>query len=111
MSKTIKGVDVKRPAFWSIGIMFPNGKKIVKPRCTLNNLFETYFINLEKYLNTDITPEELLNKYKEKFKSSDIKIAIRYTDSWGHKWGGKIAWPKEEKFINYLNSKLNERIC
>ena len=40
--------------------------------------------------------------------SSDIKISIQYVDSWGHLWKGKVAWPKEELFIEYLNKRLNE---
>lgn len=108
MPKKLKGVDVKRPAYWAIGILFPNGKKIVKPRCILEELFNTYFIGLDKYLNLNIAPEELFSKYKEKYSKENIKVKIMYVDSWGHKWSGKVAWPKEEKFIEFLNKKLNE---
>ena len=97
----------KVPPVWQIGILFPDGKKIVKPRCTLNELFNTYFIGLDKYLNKNITAEELLEKYKETFQSKGIKVAIRYIDSWGHKWSGKVAWPRESKFIEYLNDRIN----
>ena len=29
---------------WQIGILFPDGRKISKPKCTLNVLFETKYI-------------------------------------------------------------------
>lgn len=92
---------------WQIGILFPDGKKISKPKCSLDELFNTYFIGLDKYLKDNLTAEELLDKYKNTFKSKNIKIAIQYIDSWGHTWRGKVAWPKRDKFIEYLNSKLN----
>ena len=93
---------------WQIGILFPDGKKISKPKCSLNEIFNTYFIGLDKYLDKGLSAEELLNKYKETFNNKGIKIAIQYVDSWGHTWKGKVAWPKQEKFIEYLNKKLNE---
>lgn len=98
----------KLPPVWQIGILFPDGKKISKPKCTLNDLFTTYFIGLDKYLSSGLEAEELLNKYKETFKSKEIKVQINYIDSWGHKWTGKVAWPKKSKFIEYLNNRLNE---
>lgn len=100
--------NIKIPAYWQIGILFPDGKKVSKPRCTLNEIFNTYFIGLDKYLDKNFTAEELLEKYKDAFSSKNIKIVIHYIDSWGHKWIGKVAWPKEEWFINYLNKRLNE---
>lgn len=93
---------------WQIGILFPDGKKISKPKCTLNELFNTYFIGLDKYLNSKLSAEELLDKYKNTFETKGIKIVIRYIDSWGHTWKGKVAWPKESKFIEFLNNRLNE---
>ena len=98
----------KVPPVWQIGILFPDGKKISKPKCTLNEIFETYFIGLDKYLNSNLTAEELLNKYKSTFEGKNIKIQINYIDSWGHTWKGKVAWPKESKFIDYLNKRLND---
>ena len=92
---------------WQIGILFPDGKKISKPKCTLNDIFDTYFIGLDKYLGKGFTAEELLNKYKETFESKEIKVAIHYIDSWGHTWKGKVAWPRESKFIEYLNKRIN----
>ena len=92
---------------WQIGMLFPDGKKISKPKCTLNDLFETYFIGLDKYLGKNLTAEELLEKYKNTFEVKGIKIVIRYIDSWGHMWKGKVAWPRENKFIEYLNKRLN----
>ena len=89
----------KLPPVWQIGILFPDGKKISKPKCTLNELFNTYFIGLDKYLNSKLSAEELLDKYKNTFETKGIKIVIRYIDSWGHTWKGKVAWPKESKFI------------
>ena len=94
---------------WQIGILFPDGKKVVKSKCTLNELFNTYFIGLDKYLNSKLSAEELLDKYKNTFETKGIKIVIRYIDSWGHTWKGKVAWPKESKFIEFLNNRLNER--
>jgi hypothetical protein len=92
---------------WQIGMLFPNGQKIAKPKCTLNEIFETYFLNLDKYVGKDITAEDLLNKYKDTFESKGIKVQINYIDSWGHTWKGKVAWPRESKFIEYLNKRLN----
>ena len=86
----------KVPPVWQIGILFPDGRKVSKPRCTLNEIFETYFIGLDKYKST--------------FESKGIKIAIHYIDSWGHTWKGKCAWPKESKFIEFLNKRLDEKV-
>ena len=105
--ETIKG-PTKIPPVWQIGILFPDGKKISKPKCTLNEIFNTYFIGLDKYLNSNLTAEELLQKYKDTFTNKEIKIQINYIDSWGHTWRGKVAWPRESKFIEYLNKRLNE---
>lgn len=101
-------LPTKVPAIWQIGILFPDGKKISKPKCSLNEIFNTYFIGLDRYLDKGLSAEELLNKYKETFNNKGIKIAIQYVDSWGHTWKGKVAWPKQEKFIEYLNNKINE---
>lgn len=98
----------KVPAYYQIGILFPDGKKVTKGRVSLNELFETYFINLDKLISKDITGEELLEKYKDNFNKKGIKIQINYIDSWSHKWTGKVAWPRESKFIEYLNKRLNE---
>ena len=98
---------IKISPVWQIGILFPDGKKISKPKCTLNDIFNTYFIGLDKYIDKGFSAEELLNKYKDTFESKGIKIAIHYIDSWGHKWTGKTAWPRENKFIEYLNKRLN----
>ena len=64
--------------------------------------------NLVLYLKSNLTAEELFNKYDETFKSKDIKVVIRYIDSWGHLWKGKCAWPRKEKFIEYLRERLND---
>lgn len=105
-TKGSSGGDIKVPSYYQIGIIFPDGKKIVKPRCILNEIFDTYFIGLDKYLDKGFTPEELLAKYKESFKTKGAKIQINYIDSWNHKWTGKVAWPKEEWFIEYLNKRI-----
>ena len=107
ISKSIK--EGKRIiSYYQIGILFPNNKKIVKPRCTLEEVFENYFINLDKYLGKGLTAEELLDKYKETFNKNNIKVQINYIDTWGHKWTGKCAWPRKEKFIDFLNKQLNK---
>lgn len=106
-SRTVSA-PTKVPPVWQIGILFPDGRKISKPKCTLNEVFITYFMGLDKYLKSNLTAEELLEKYKSTFEAKDIKITIRYIDSWGHMWKGKCAWPKESKFIEFLNTKLNE---
>ncbi len=98
----------KVPPVWQIGIQFADGRKVSKPKCTLNELFNTYFIGLDKYLTTKLSAEELLEKYKNTFETKGIKVVIRYIDSWGHTWKGKVAWPRESKFIEYLNKRLNE---
>ena len=93
---------------WQIGMLFPDGKKISKPRCTINEIFNTYFINLEKYLDKNYTPEELIELYQKTFSNKNIKVQICYIDSWGHRWTGKVAWPKKDKFIEYLNKRIDE---
>ena len=92
---------------WQIGILFPDGKKISKPKCTLNEIFETYFIGLDKYLSKGYSPEQLLELYQKTYYNKGIKVAIHYIDSWGHTWKGKVAWPIQDKFIEYLNKRLN----
>ena len=92
---------------WQIGILFPDGKKITKPRCTLDEIFETYFLNLDKYLNPSSKAETLLEQYKNTFSNKGIKIQINYIDSWQHTWRGKEAWPKDIKFLDYLNRRIN----
>lgn len=95
---------------WQIGILFPDGKKIVKPKCTLDEIFETYFIGLDKYkayANKEGV-ESLLDLYIKNFESKGVKIQINYKDSWGYIWRGKEAWPKRDKFIDYLNRRINE---
>ena len=101
-------LTTKSTPIWQIGILFPDGRKISKPKCGLYELFGTYFIGLDKYLKSNLTAEELFNKYDETFKSKDIKVVIRYIDSWGHLWKGKCAWPRKEKFIEYLRERLND---
>lgn len=103
-----KNLSIKTKPKWSISILFPNGKNIVKKNCLLEDIFNTYFLNLDKLIDKSLTAEELLQKYEESFKSKDIKIGINYIDSWGHTWSGKIAWPKRDKFIEFLNKKLND---
>ncbi len=100
-------LPTKIPAYWQIGILFPDGKKIIKPKCSLNEIFETYFLNLDS-LKENLTAEELLEKYKQSYSEKGIKVGIQYIDSWGHKWIGKVAWPRESKFIEYLNKRLND---
>lgn len=107
MSKKKIILPTKMPAYWQIGILFPDGKKIIKPKCSLNEIFETYFLNLDS-LKGNLTAEELLEKYKQSYSEKGIKIGIQYIDSWGHKWYGKVAWPRKSKFIEYLNKRLNE---
>ena len=104
---TIQG-PTKVPPVWQIGMLFSDGKKIAKPRCTLNDIFETYFLNLDKYLNKGYDAEQLLELYQKTYYNKGIKIQINYIDSWGHKWTGKAAWPRESKFIEYLNKRLND---
>ena len=106
-SRTVS-LPTKVPPVWQIGILFPDGKKISKPRCTLNEIFNTYFLNLEKYINKKYTAEELLELYEKTYSSKEIKIVIHYIDSWSHLWKGKCAWPKRERFIEYLNKRINE---
>lgn len=100
----------KVPPVWQIGILFPDGKKISKPRCTLNEILDTYFLNLDKFLKMKYSPEELFELYKKTYETKGIKIAIHYIDSWGHMWKGKCAWPKDKHFIEFLNKRINENI-
>ena len=98
----------KIPPVWQIGIQFSDGKKISKSKCTLNEIFETYFIGLDKYLSKGYSPEQLLELYQKTYYNRGIKVQINYIDSWGHTWKGKVAWPRESKFIEFLNNRLNE---
>lgn len=107
-SRGIISSPTKIPPVWQIGILFPDGKKIVKPKCTLNEIFETYFMNIDKYNSKGYSPEQLLELYQKTYYNKGIKVQINYIDSWAHKWTGKVAWPKESKFIEYLNKRLNE---
>ena len=106
-SSILKG-PTKIPPVWQIGILFPDGKKISKPKCTLNEIFNTYFISLDKYLSKGYSPEQLLELYQKTYYNKGIKVQINYIDSWGHLWKGKVAWPRETKFIEYLNRRLND---
>ena len=101
-------IPTKVPPVWQIGILFPDGKKIAKPKCTLNEIFETYFMSLDKYSSKGYSPEQLLELYQKTYYNKGIKVQINYIDSWGHLWKGKVAWPRESKFIEYLNKRLNE---
>jgi hypothetical protein len=103
---TVQGPTKVTP-IWQIGILFPDGKKISKPKCTLNELFDTYFIGLDKYISKGYTPEQLLELYQKTYYNKGIRVQINYIDSWGHTWKGKVAWPREYKFIEYLNKRLN----
>ena len=114
MAKT-KGITartISKPTkvtpIWQIGIIFPDGNKIMKPKCTLNEIFLTYFLGLEKHLNKGFDAEQLFELYKKTYNNKEVKIGINYIDSWGHKWTGKVAWPRESKFIEFLNNKLNK---
>lgn len=98
----------KVPSYYAIGIYFPNGKKIVKTKCSRNDLLETYFINLDNLIKKADSPEELYEKYEENYKKNNIKIAYVYYDSWGHKWTGNVAKPREVHFINYLKERMND---
>lgn len=106
MSKKSILLPTKVQPIWQIGILFPDGKKISKPKCSLNEVFETYFLNLDNLIKEANSGEELLEKYKTTYKEKGIKVVINYIDSWSHKWTGKCAWPKESKFIEYLNKRM-----
>jgi len=102
-------IPVKTQPIWQIGILFPDGKKISKPKCTLNEIFETYFMSLDKYSSKGYSPEQLLELYQKTYYNKGIKVQINYIDSYGHLWKGKVAWPKESKFIEFLEKRLNEK--
>ena len=74
----------------------------------MSQLFEIYFINLDKNLQSKKYSVnealEILNKYKEIYK--DCEVLIQYSDSWGHIWKGKCAWPREDKFIEYIKERI-----
>lgn len=106
-SRVLTGPTKVQPV-WQIGILFPDGKKISKPKCTLNEIFNTYFMGLDKYLSKGYNAEQLLELYHKTYYNKGIKIVIQYIDSWGHTWKGKVAWPRESKFIEYLNKRLND---
>jgi hypothetical protein len=106
-SRTVIGPTKVQP-IWQIGILFPDGRKISKPKCTLNEVFETYFLGLDKYISKGYSAEQLLELYKKTFDNKGIKVQINFIDSWSHCWKGKVAWPRESKFIEFLNKRLNE---
>ena len=108
ISKKVILSPTKVQPIWQIGMLFPDGKKISKPKCTLNEIFNTYFMNLDKYISKGYDAEQLLELYQKTYYNKGIKVQINYIDSWGHIWKGKIAWPKESKFIEFLNIRLNE---
>lgn len=93
---------------YHISIEFPDGKKLSKTNIGLQVLFNTYFINLDKNLsgkNYSLSDaESIMNKYDKLFEN--CKILIQYTDSWGHRWKGKSAWPKRQKFIDYIKERI-----
>ena len=108
---TTRGVvstPTKIQPVWQIGILFPDGKKISKPKCTLNELFNTYFINLDNYISKGYSAEDLIELYEKTYYNKGIKVQINYIDSWSHLWKGKIAWPRKDKFIEFLNNRINE---
>jgi hypothetical protein len=108
ITSRIVRTPTKSTPIWQIGILFPDGRKISKLKCTLNDLFETYFIELDKYISKGYSSEQLLELYQKTYYNKGIKVAIHYIDSWGHTWKGKCAWPRDNKFIEYLNKRLNE---
>ena len=81
ISKSVILSPTKIPPVWQIGIIFPNGNKIMKPKCTLNEIFLTYFLDLEKHLSKGYTPEQLLELYKKTYTNKGIKVGINYIDS------------------------------
>lgn len=107
MSTRTNTLPTKTPSYYQIGIYFPDGKKLIKKRCTLNEVFETYFIKLDKHINK-YEPEEIIDLYNKTYSDKNIKVLINYVDSWGHTWAGKEAWPKKEWFINYLEKIKND---
>ena len=100
-------IPTKITPYFQIGMLFPDGKKIAKLRLeSIDEVFDTYFLNLDKYLSKGYDAEQLYELYQKTYYNKGIKVVIHYMDSWGHLWKGKHAWPKEEWFINYLNKKL-----
>ena len=105
-SRAVKAPTKVQPV-WQIGILFPDGKKIIKPKCTLNEILETYFLKLDDNLNKGYDAEQLLELYKKVYENNNIKVKINYIDSYANKWTGKVAWPLKEKFIEFLNKRIN----
>lgn len=105
--RTIK-IPTKITPYFQIGILFPDGKKISKLKLEkLDDVFDTYFLSLDKYLVKNYDAEQLYELYQKTYSNKEIKVAIHYIDSWGHLWKGKHAWPKKEWFIDYLNKKMS----
>jgi len=103
-----KSIEKRLKPDYHILIEFPDGKKISKSNLLISQLFNIYFINLDKNLSVKKysihDADSIMNKYDELFKN--CKVKIQYTDSWGHRWKGKEAWPRREKFINYLKERI-----
>lgn len=93
--------------YYQIGIIFPDGKKIMKPRCTLDEALDTYFLNFDKLVSKNDSLEEILEKYKKTYQDKNIKVGINYIDSWSHKWTGKVAFPKDDIILKYLKKRIN----
>lgn len=106
MSKKV--VQKREQASYDLQITFPDNKVLKKTNLSLYQLFENYFINLNNNLkNSNYSikdAESIMNKYDELFKN--CKVLIQYVDSWGHRWKGKVAWPKKDKFIEYLKERI-----
>ena len=109
-----KGTVIKekrsKPSY-AIGILMPGGVKIVKTNLLLEELFDVYFQKLDTNLAAkEYTVDDaflIYDKYEELYKK--CKVSIQYKDSWDHVWKGKCAWPRKEKFIEYLKEKINDR--
>ena len=101
-------VNKRESPSYAISIKFPDGRLISKTKLYLSQLFNIYFINLDKNLKSKFytleDSENIYNKYKELYK--DCKIIIQYSDSWGHIWKGDCAWPKKDKFIEYIKERI-----
>lgn len=119
MAKRIKQIVVKprekTPGYFNIRILGPDGKVRGKNRMDKTQVFDFYFVNLdknieklrEKYGNIDSTfAQTILNNYKTIY--AKYKLKYQYVDTYGHMWEGECAQPSEKWALEYLKKKINE---
>jgi hypothetical protein len=115
-SKEIPEIKIVRsPGVFNIRILGPDGKVRGKNGMDKTQVFDFYFVGLDKNLQglrekfgniNDTFAESILEKYKTIY--SKYKFKYQYVDSYGHLWEGKCAKPSDKWALEYLKKKINE---